>query len=262
MNPKRFSLLASLVLCASTPAWANLFVNGDFEINPGTGTDNARDFGTSGLTGWASTFSDNASHQNLIAGANRGPNTVGWVPTPQSGQFNVQLDSSQGVANYSIGNSIYQSVNLMANVPYTLTFAYHGETVKLAGDFAAIHALISLDSSPTNFLSVNYFTYNGYSLDGRPGVDPGWSLASVTFTPTQDGLYRFTFLDGGSAPGVFSGTRDNNMAIDNVSLEADLSAIPETSTWIGLGLLGTLALGWQHRAGLRGYLRRLTPLRA
>ena len=269
MNLKRLSLFAGVALVAATPAWANLFANGDFEENPGIFSNQARDISAPGtLSGWNTTLGVNltSSHQNLLAGRDRDISTnVGWIPVPQSANFCVQLDSSQGNPNVVIGNSLYQSVNLLANVPYTLSFYYHGETVKLPGDAASVHALISLENAPGAYLfgsTNNFFTYNGYSTDGTPGVDPGWSFASITFTPTADGLYRFTFLDGGASPGVFSGTRDNNISLDNINLVGDLSAIPETSTWVGLGLLGAFAVGWQHRTGLRGLLRRLAPLRA
>ena len=269
MNLKRFSLAAGVALCATSALAQNLFVNGDFEINPGVSSGSSRTFNgtnaqaTGGLDGWFSTLSQGgvSTPSNYIAGANRPPFAATyWAPVAASGQYSVQLDSASGTAGYSIGNTIYQTVSLTANVPYVLTFAYHGETVKSPGDVSTLRALISLESSPANFLSTNVFTYDGYTPNGgdtgnpRTG-DPGWSNARVVFTPTTSGDYRFTFLDG-------TGPQDNNMSLDNISLMADLSAIPETSTWVGLGLLGALAAGWQHRAGLRGLLRRLNLQRA
>ncbi len=223
---------------------ANLFVNGDFENTPlpanaSPTTSVGVGAGTS-ISGWTTTLgTGDAGKNNYFNGASQTAN--GWIPPAQSGNYSVQLDSRPGSGVYTIGNSIYQSLNLTANTSYSLSFYFHSETGNTTNVLTSVNAYVGLNSQGD--VPVNAAGYNSIAAQrfvSPVAVDTGWNLATLNFRVTTAGLYRFTFLDGAqsltntgypAAP-----AEDSNASLDNFQL----NVVPEFSHWTifaGFGLL-------------------------
>lgn len=242
--------------CAGT-AHANLFVNGSFENTPlpaGASTTTAVSVGAgTQVSGWTTTLGDgDAGKGNYFAGTAHTNDT--WIPTPaQNGNYFVQLDSRPNSGTYSIGNSIYQALNLTANTQYSISFYFRSETGNTNSVLTKMTAYVGLDSqgnvpvNATGYNSIAAKTFTSPSL-----IDASWNLATLNFSTTTAGLYRFTFLDGASSPTVTGGTNaqtvDSNASLDNFTLDV----VPEFAHWAVFAGFGLLVVGGKR-------LRRGSP---
>lgn len=239
-------------------ASANLFVNPGFE-DPGSGllpqSPGWISVGAGNvIPGWTTTRSNNpgAGSQNILYNLQQDY----WIhlPTPLQGTTALQLDSSQGPGgHYEMGSSLYQTVALVAGQNYVLSFNYRGEQPRPFGDSGTMGITVA------NVNDLNTYIASGMVVS-LPNQN--WQTFQITFTAPNSGDYRFTFIDGvtsvGSTFGTsdFSGGIDNNMIVENFLL--DFTMVPETSTYVGFGLLGLAGIGWMHRRSLRRFLPRMT----
>jgi Protein of unknown function (DUF642) len=220
------------------PASANLFVNGDFElVGPAPGspastytTDYAA-ISTNTLTGWTSSVDTVAGAGNYISTAG---SSADWIPNPISGNYCIQLDSSQTTDLYTVGNSVSQTVNLTAGLAYQLTFYMSAEAARGQPVTSKLDVILN-GSGFTNFTTE--FTAS------RPGNDTkatmsDWIFQTLNFTATTSGAVNFTFLDMYVANGTSS-----NSALDNI----DLSVVPEFSNGMIVTALCALLVFWQSR---------------
>lgn len=231
---------------------ANLITNGSFENTPlptgaSTTTSVSVGAGTS-ISNWTTTIGDgNTGKGNYLAGTAHTDNV--WIPTPaQNGNYLVQLDSRPNGGTYSIGNSIYQSLNLTANTSYSLGFYFRSETGNSNGNFTKITAYVGLDSQgnvPVN--AAGYATIAAQTYTSPRAIDTGWNLATLNFrTGATGGLYRFTFLDGALSPTITGGaaaqTIDSNVSLDNF----DLEVVPEFAHWAVFAGFGLVVVAGSH----------------
>lgn len=238
-------------------ASANLFVNGGFENSPSSGLlPQSPGWVSVGagtrVDGWVTTqsFNPGAGSQNILYNLQQDY----WIhlPPPLQGTTALQLDSSQGPGGfYTMGSSIYQTVALAANSNYVLRFNYIGEQPRPFGD----QGTMGITVANTNNLDT-YLT----SAMVVTQANQGWQTFQITFQTTEAGDYRFTFIDGVTSVGStfatsnFSGSVDNNMIVEGFLL--DFTLVPETSTYVGFGLLGLMGIGWTHRGAMRRFFRR------
>jgi hypothetical protein len=227
-------------ICASAhSASANLIVNGDFElVGPAPGspastytTDYAA-LSTNTLTGWTSSVDTVVGAGNYISAAG---SRADWIPNPISGNYCIQLDSSQTTDLYAVGNSVSQTVNLTAGLAYQLTFYMSAEAARGQPVTSKLDVILN-GGGFTNFATEFAAT--------RPGDDTkttmsGWILQTLNFTATTSGAVNFTFLDIYVANGTSS-----NSALDNI----DLSVVPEFSNGMIVTALCAILAFWQsHR---------------
>lgn len=245
-------------------ARANLFVNGDFENTPlpanaSPTTSVGVGAGTS-ISGWTTTLgTGDTGKNNYFNGA--GQTTNGWIPPAQSGNYSVQLDSRPGSGTFTLGNSIYQSLNLTANTAYALSFYFRSETGNTTGVPTSVNAYVGLNSQGD--VPVDAAGYNSIAAQhfvSPVTVDTGWNLATLNFRVTTAGVYRFTFLDGAqsltntgypAAP-----AEDSNASLDNFQL----NVVPEFSHWAVFTGFGLLVAGGNRRGCI--LLLRFTRKRA
>lgn len=259
MKLTKTGLVLAGALSFASLASANLFVNGGFENSPSSGllpqSPGWVDVGAGNrVDGWTTTLSGNviSGNRNLLYNLQQDY----WIhlPTPIQGTTALQLDSAQGPGGfYNQGNSVYQTVALAANQNYVLSFNYRGEMLRPAGDTGTL-----------GFLIANTNDLNTYIQSGMVSTEAnsGWSSYTLYFSTSVAGDYRFTFIDGVTSVGStfatsnFSGDNDNNMIVESLLL--DFTMVPETSTYIGFGLLGLMGIGWMHRGSLRRFLPKTT----
>ncbi|MBS0659647.1 MAG: hypothetical protein JSR82_15505 [Verrucomicrobia bacterium] len=235
-------------------ASANLFVNPGFENSPSSGLlPQAPGWVSVGagtrVDGWVTTqsFNPGAGSQNILY--NLQQNYWIHLPTPLQGTTALQLDSSQGPGgHYEMGSSLYQTVTLAANTNYVLSFNYRGEQPRPFGDSATMGITVA------NVNDLNTYITSAMVVSA---ANQDWQTFQITFQTTAAGDYRFTFIDGVTSVGStfatsnFSGGIDNNMIVESFLL--DVTLVPETSTYVGFGLLGLAGIGWTHRRGLRRF---------
>ena len=245
-------LLARFVLFCAAPAPANgnLIQNPGFENTGTTGVTPTTAVAVgagSQIPGWTTTVSGASGADNYIAGVNQtGDN---WIPPASEGNYCVQLDSIAGSGSYTVGNSIYQAVNLAANTTYTLTFDFRGESVQQAQQ-AFLNAYISLDSKgnvpqdPSSLFYIAAANFQTPNANGNP--DTSWSHATLTFnTGSNSGMIRFTFMTvGGTSVNNTGGTDDNDISLDNFNLVA---VVPETTHWAVWPVFSLLVIGLHAR---------------
>jgi hypothetical protein len=253
-------LLARFVLfCgAPTPANGNLIQNPSFEDTGTTGVTPTTAVAVgagSQIPGWTTTLSGASGADNYIAGTNQtGDN---WIPPASDGNYSVQLDSIAGTGNYTVGNSIYQAVNLTANTSYSLTFDFRGESVQQAQQ-AFLNAYVSLDSKgnvPQNASSLFYIAAANFQTPNSNGnPDSLWSHATLTFnTGSNSGLIRFTFMTvGGTSVDNTGGTDDNDISLDNFNLVV----VPEYTHWAVWPVFGLLVIGLHARERIGSVTQR------
>jgi hypothetical protein len=248
------ALLVGSVLSLGTAiqAKANLIQNPGFENTGATGvtptTAVAVGAGTQ-IPGWTTTVSDAPGADNYIAGTNQ---TVdNWIPPAFEGNYCVQLDSVAGTGTYTVGNSIYQAVNLTANTNYSLTFNYRSEAVQQS-QAAFVNVYVSLDSkgnvpqNPTNSFYIVAMNFQTPNANGNP--DTSWSQATLNFnTGSNSGLIRFTFMTAsGTSVNITGGSDDNDVSLDNFNLVA----VPEFSHWAVLPAFCMLVIAAHARRSL------------
>jgi len=215
------------LIAGSTTFGANLLVNGDFE-SPGSsvplgGTTDYTSIGTNTLPGWTSTIGNGSGPANYYSATN---STADWIPNPESGSYSVQIDSSNNAASYSSGGSLAQTVTLIANVNYVLTFYMSAETnhgvastsridVILNGGGFSNHNMINPGTGTIGFLA----SWGGAA---KATPEPSWVKWTLNFTPTSSGSVTLTFKDV-----WVSNTVSSNSSLDNI----DLEALPEMTPW-------------------------------
>ena len=246
-------VFAALVTLAEVgTARANLFVNPSFESGTVPAVNGVTAFGAlapnaanSPIQGWGSTIgTGNAGTSNYLAG--RTQTADGWIPAAQNGNYSVQLDSRPGGGTYTIGNSVYQALNLTANTSYSLSFYFRSETGNTTGTLTSVGAYVGLDAQgnvPVNALG--YVSIASQRFVSPVAVDTGWNLATLNFTTgITGGLYRFTFLDSpqsltNTGYATAAAGADSNVSLDNFQLDV----VPEFSHWAVFGVFGLLVAG-------------------
>ena len=247
-------LLAGLFVFFGTaaPARANLIQNPSFENTGATGVTPTTAVAVGAgnqIPGWTTTVSDAPGADNYIAGINQ---TVdNWIPPASQGNYCVQLDGIAGPGTYTVGNSIYQAVNLTANTNYSLTFDYRGEAVQQT-QAAFVNVYVSLDSkgnvpqNPTSSFYIVAMNFQTPNANGNP--DTSWSQAVLNFnTGSNSGLIRFTFMTAsGTSVNITGGSDDNDASLDNFNLVA----VPEFSHWAVLPAFCMLVIAAHARRSL------------
>jgi hypothetical protein len=226
-------------ICASAhSASANLIVNGDFElVGPAPGspastytTDYAA-ISTNTLTGWTSSVDTVVNAANYLSATG---SSASWIPDPSSGNYCIQLDSSQTTDLYAVGNSVSQTVNLTAGLAYQLTFYMSAEAARGQPVTSKLDVILN-GGGFSNFTTE--FTAT------RPGNDTkttmsGWILQTLNFTAATSGAVNFTFLDT-----YVANATSSNSALDNI----DLTVLPEFSNGTIVTALCAILAFWQSR---------------
>jgi len=224
------------LIAGSTTFGANLLVNGDFE-SPGSsvplgGTTDYTSIGTNTLPGWTSAVGNGHNAANYYSATG---STAFWIPNPQSGSYCVQLDSSDQTNNYSVGGSLAQTVALVANVNYVLTFYMSAETGHGVAVTSQINVILSGAINQTTSFQASW---NG---NDKANPEPSWVKCTLNFTPTTTGNVTLKFLD----------VWVNNPASSNASLDnIDLEVLPEMTPWSMTAAFTALAVSasiWKAR---------------
>jgi hypothetical protein len=226
------SALLSLAMGASSKA--NLIQNPNFANTGSTGVTptTAVAIGAGNqIPGWTTTVGDAPGANNYIAGNMQSMDN--WIPPAFTGTYCVQLDSiaGQGSGSYTLGNSIYQAINLTANTQYSLTFDYRSEAVQQT-QAAFVNVYVSLDSKgnvPVNPTSSFYIAAQNFQTPNANGnPDTSWNHATFNFnTGSNSGLIRLTFLTvSGTSVNITGGSDDNDISLENFGLVA---VVPETT---------------------------------
>lgn len=232
------ALLGGLVLFlgVAAPAKGNLIQNPGFENTGATGVTPTTAVAVGAgnqIPNWTTTVDTAPGADNYIAGNNQTADN--WIPPASQGIYSVQLDSiaGAGTGTYTVGNSIYQAVNLAANTNYSLTFDYRSEAVPQT-QAAFVNAYVSLDSkgnvpqNPTSSFYISAKNFQTPNANGNP--DTSWSQATLNFnTGSNSGLIRFTFMTAsGTSVNNTGGSDDNDVSLDNFNLVA---VVPEFNDW-------------------------------
>jgi hypothetical protein len=159
MKPRPSSLFALCFLALALPGRAQLLIDGDFSVNPGSGTIVPADStpainslgggtyqydttkgettGVGGTGGWTfesggtasgTTQANSAIYVVATAGS---PREANWVPNASAASptgYVAQLDTISTVASWSTGNAIYQTVTVTVGQTYALSFYVNTET--------------------------------------------------------------------------------------------------------------------------------------
>jgi hypothetical protein len=215
----------------ASAVYANLITNGDFESPGAALTSDYTAISTNTIPGWTSTIGNGTGPANYYNSTN---STASWIPNPQNGNYDVQIDSSTVKAFYSVGGSIGQTISLTANTTYRLTFYMSAEVatfdennpsvqvsstsqinVLLNGGGFSNQNMVNTSTGTTGFLA---------SWNGNPKAtpEPSWVQWTLDFTPTITGNVTITFQD----------VWVNNLASSNAALDnIDLSVVPEITHW-------------------------------
>jgi hypothetical protein len=230
------------LIAGSTTFGANLLVNGDFELPGATFTTNYAAMASNTVTGWTSTVGNGTGPANYYSATN---STAAWIPNPQSGSYSVQIDSSNNKNFYSSGGSLAQTVSLVANINYVLTFYMSAET----GHGVASTSQIDVILNGGGFVNQNQINpgtgTTGFqaSSSGAAKATPetSWVKWTLNFTPTVTGNVTLTFQDV-----WFNNTVSSNASLDNI----DLEALPEMTPWSMTAAFTALAVSasiWKAR---------------
>ncbi len=229
--------------CADN-ASANLFINGSFETVgafPGSSassyTTNYAAIAANTLTGWTSTVSSQPNAANYLSTFG---STANWIPDPINGNYSLQLDSSTNSGSFTGGNSISQTVSLLANTPYQLTFEMSAEAAR--GQTTTSQLDVTLNGGGFASFSIS-FTASRTGSDTK-ATSSQWFQQTMNFTPSASGNVTFTFQDVFVANGTSS-----NSSLDNI----DLQAVPEprTMSLVLIGVVGLAGAAFRQRRKLK-----------
>lgn len=227
------AIVGIFLLLVSSSTWANLIVNGSFELSA-AGTP-ATFSGISGATnnpatypyGWTGGLG--SRNESSWWSESQGG---GWIPNAQDGNYLFNLDSNHGSSNpppYT-GNYIEQTITTVADQEYSLSFWFRGE----ASHNVPPDETVLLDISGAYNLSTSYITPRIIP----PGPTDPYTQIIVNFHAGGGALtIRFTDDDANI---------DSGVVLDNVVL----LAVPETSTYVGGAMLIGLLAGahiWRRR---------------
>lgn len=229
-----FLLAAGASFFRPGSASANLLTNGSFE-NPGsTLTTNYVGVGAgTQIAGWT-TAAGNGSTPNVYYSTNG--STASWIPNAQSGNYCVQLDSTQGTS-YTVGSSISQTFTVATAGKYTLSFWINTEVGSGKGGTAGV--MVSLSGAATGNLSNAEWTVTNPSDVSRANAQ--WHLCTATFTTTAaNTAITLKFMDDTNAG--LNNFPNTNVSIDNISVDA---FVPEFARWEVFAGFVVLALAAQ-----------------
>jgi hypothetical protein len=211
--------LALFVLGSATlPLRAGLITNGSFEVStpgvtPGTFTDFLA--GSTGITGWTVVGTNDV---NLISGT-----FAQECCTFPAEDGNLWVDLTGTNAN--VVDGVEQTVATTAGTNYTLTF-WVGNIFDPGGIFGTTSS-VQVRLGGISGTSLGTFTNSSTT----PGIQV-WQQFSTSFTAAGPS----TTIDFLNADPIF----DNTNGLDNVSLIANASSVPEPGT---LGLLSAALVG-------------------
>jgi choice-of-anchor C domain-containing protein len=196
----------AMVLMMTIPAEANLLVNGSFETGPVPGSFTNLASGSTAITGWTVSFG-NIDYIGSL-----------WVAS--DGTRSLDLEGSAGTCSINPPNcpgGISQTFSTVAGQQYLVTF-------DLAGNLSNLPVIKTVSVSAAG--QSQNFTFN---TTGHNTASMGWVTDTWTFTAT------------GSTATLEFDTADNpatgwGPALDNVSVTAVSSTVPEPSTWLLLGI--------------------------
>jgi hypothetical protein len=149
----------------------------------------------------------------------------------------VQIDSSDVPDPYSTGGSLAQTVSLVANVHYVLTFYMGAET----GHGVAVTSQINVILNGGGFSNQTTSFQASWGGGVKANPEPSWVKCTLNFTPTATGNVTLKFLD----------VWVNNAASSNASLDnIDLEVLPEMTPWSMTAAFTALAVSasiWKAR---------------
>jgi choice-of-anchor C domain-containing protein len=209
LSAKTFIVPIAMALITIIPAKANLLVNGSFETGPNPGSFINEASGSTAITGWT------VSLGNI--------DYIGSLWVAADGVRSLDLEGSAGtcIVPTNCPGGIAQTFSTVAGQQYTVTF-------DLAGNLFNIPTIKTVQVSAAGQSQDFSFNVTGHSAGSM-----GWVLETWTFTAA--GPTTTLEFDTADNPATGFGP-----AIDNVSVDAVGSAVPEPSTLflLGSGLVG------------------------
>ncbi len=220
-------LVGLIALTATGTVASTLVANGDFDNignvwvnNTGLGSDDWQTSGASAIPDWT----------NVSGFANEfwvtSPNDYGLTASPGNGStYFVDLT---GQANNQPYGGIEQTIATTSGDKYVLQFDLGASTLYDSPNPAALTA----SATGTSLLASQLFTLS-------PTSDNAWATETLDFTADSSST-TIEFLGDSSYTSEYIG-------LDNVSVTAVTSAIPEPATW-PLILIGLIGLGARMRS--------------
>jgi hypothetical protein len=241
----------------------NLLVNGDFEQTnlPSGQTDGGPLLNSNGSTaitlpGWTMTGGDGV-HMNIYQYTSNF--NFGFTPIPQSGNYAVWLDGSQGTGSqqgtdfqpFSVGPKISQSLTLNPG-NYNLSFYINTEVGNVAGNQKGGTSGVLVDLfGAGNSISNGALNNAEFTVTNPLGVlqpNAKWQFVTENFTVTTGSLVTLSFQDDPNSLLANQGL-SSNISVDNAAITF-LSPIPEPSS------LALLAVGSMSLFGIQVCRRR------
>jgi hypothetical protein len=251
------AIRVSFGLVNRAPAAPNLLVNGDFEqTNLPSGQQNGGPILTTGLglPGWTLTAGDGAN-MNIYQYTQSFNSS--YNPIPESGNYAVWLDGSQGTGSaqgnnfqqFGLGPTISQSLSLGPG-KYNLSFYINTEVENVRGNQKGGTSGVLLDLLGSN-ISKGSLNDTEFTVSNPLGVSQAnaqWQHVTEDFTVTKFSAVTLSFQDDPN-PALANQSLSSNISIDNASITL-LSPVPEPSS------LALLAVGTMSLFGFQVWRRR------
>ena len=254
----------------------NLFVDGDFSVNPGTGTALPADpstitnqgsgsyqydsntgvvTGVGGTGGWTfvsgSFYSGTTQEGSGIYLDNTAANPNSWVPAASAGNTNgyvVQLDTVNTPGSWTAGNGIQQSLATVSGQTYQISFSINTEAGDGKEGTSAIDLMITNGTIVNNGGAAStVLTTSATNLNAKSYGDVTGYQYTVTTTGTGGSsttwqTYTMTFTADSTSSEV-SFADDPLSDNSNISLELiSAVAVPEPREYALVMLLVVAAL--------------------